>query len=124
MATPNVSAVTISTANPNRDGTGTISTGWTAGASGGYVEQIFIKATGRTDPGMVRGFFHDGSAFFLRFEILVPLVIPDRLTPTFEATLTFPTDNSIGLLLDNTQTLRFSTDLGQEFDITVHGFDN
>ena len=124
MATPNVSAVTISTANPNRDGSGTIGTGWTAGASGGYIEQICIKATGRTDPGMVRIFFHNGSAYFLRFEVPVPLVIPDRLTPTFEATLSFPTDNSIGLIVDNAQTIQFSTDLGQEFDITTHGYDN
>jgi len=123
MATPNVSCVTISAAAPLRDGTGS-SLGWTAGASGGYIETICIKATGRTDPGMVRMFYNNGATYFLRFEQPVSHIIPDRITQTWEASLSFVTDNSVGMPVDNTHTLYFSTDLAQEFDITIHGYDN
>ena len=123
MATVNTTGSTISTANPGRDGTGTIVTGWTAGASGGYVRTIRIKATGNTDAGMVRIFHYDG-AYYLWREIQVVAITPDRTTPSFESELNFVNDNSTGWQVGAADTIRFATEQAQEFDIIVEGMDN
>ena len=51
----------VTTANTNRDGTGTIATIFTAGSSGSRIEMVEIQATVTTTAGMVRLFIHDGT---------------------------------------------------------------
>ena len=65
VATPKIWAVTVSTANTNRDGTGTIATVGSAGANGSRVNWIKIKATADPADGIVNLFLHDGSTYFL-----------------------------------------------------------
>lgn len=62
-ATPNYGVASVSTANTNRDGTGTIVDAWTAGASGGKVLRIVAKATGDPADCTVTIFIYDGSAY-------------------------------------------------------------
>lgn len=69
VTTPHIGAVTVSTANTARDGTGTIPTVFTAGASGSRVEEIVFKATGDPADSVVTVFLHDGSTFFLFDEV-------------------------------------------------------
>ena len=91
---PRVSVGVISTANTNRDGTGTgpATAIFTAGASGSKVEEIRVKARGTTTAGMVRLYLWDGSGTdghlfdempvtALRLEIssLVPIRIASNL---------------------------------------------
>lgn len=60
-----IGAVTVSTANTGRDGTGTVATVLTAGASGTRVEEVILKATGDPADSIVTLFLHDGTTFFL-----------------------------------------------------------
>src|ERR1051326_122814 len=55
--------VTISTANSNLDGTGTLGTVFTASAGnkGALISSVIIKAQVSTTPGMVRLFIYDGT---------------------------------------------------------------
>lgn len=62
-ATPATAAVSISTANTNRDGTGTIGTVLTAGASGTRIEEIVVKADGDPADSTIVFYLYDGSAY-------------------------------------------------------------
>jgi hypothetical protein len=64
-ATPNNSAVDVVTANTNRDGTGTIATVFTAGASGSKIEEIVAKCTGDPADCTLVFYLHDGSNYFI-----------------------------------------------------------
>ena len=79
----------ISTANTNRDGSGTIDTIFTADATDGSVlERIDICATGATTAGVVRLFIHNGTSAFLWKEILVGAVTPSTTVAAFMRRLT------------------------------------
>jgi hypothetical protein len=69
IATPRIGAVTVSTANTARDGTGTIATVFTAGANGSRIEEVVLKATGDPADSIVTLFLHDGSTYFLFDEV-------------------------------------------------------
>lgn len=62
----------VATANSARDGSGTVATIFTAGTNGARIDVIRIQATVTTTDGMVRLFLHDGSAYKLLKEIVVP----------------------------------------------------
>ncbi len=122
VATPWTKAVGISTANTNRDGTGTIATVVTAGASGSKIDHIDIKALVTTTAGMVRLFLHDGSNYFLWREILVPAITPSGTVRAFEESI----DCSIPeneLLLPASWSLRASTHNAEAFSVFAHGGD-
>jgi len=61
----------VSTANTNRDGTGTLATVFTAGTNGSRIDAINLKAVGTTTAGMIRLFIHDGSNARLLTEVPV-----------------------------------------------------
>ena len=69
IATPKIGAAAVSTANTNRDGTGTIATVFTAGASGSKIEEIVVKATGDPADSVVTLFLHDGTDYWLFDEV-------------------------------------------------------
>lgn len=114
-ATPNAPAVTISTANTARDGTGTIATVFTAGSNGSRLEDITIKAQGSTTAGMVRLFLHDGTSARLWREIQVPAVTPSGTVPSWE--IRFP----IYLFLQSGYSLRASTNNAESFTVVANG---
>ena len=62
-ATPRCSSAAVSTANTNRDGTGTIETVFTAGASGSKIERVVVKATADPADGVVILWLHDGTNY-------------------------------------------------------------
>lgn len=68
-ATPKIGAAAVSTANTNRDGTGTIATILTAGASGTKVYRVVAQCTGDPADSTLTLFLHDGSNYFLFDEI-------------------------------------------------------
>ena len=55
----------VSTANTNRDGTGTIVTLGTAGSNGTKINTVRIKATGDPADSVVTLFLHDGTNYYL-----------------------------------------------------------
>lgn len=128
-ATPRIGTVTISTANANRDGTGTIGTLISAGASGSEVYYIRAKARGATTAGMLRFFLHDGTVYRgLLAELPVEAVpAPSATVMTWEGTLPLTLmaqgRPGIPLALPSGWSIRVSTHNGESFDVTAVGAD-
>jgi hypothetical protein len=111
VGTPKSPSVTISTANANRDGTGTLVTLMTAGTSGSRVDRVNITATGTTTAGMIR-FFVNSS---LIREIPVLPVTPSSAVPAWSADVVFDS----GLVLGSGATLSVATNNAETFRVTV-----
>jgi hypothetical protein len=89
-ATPRFGSGLVSAANTNRDGTGTLVTIMSAGASGTKLETVRIQARDTTTAGMVRLFLWDGSSTYrLLEEIPVTAVVPGGTVQAFAAELDF-----------------------------------
>lgn len=125
VTAPIVGAVAISTANAARNGTGTIGTVVTAGASGVELWWVRIKATVTTTAGTVRLWIHDGSSYFLLAEIPVRANTVSATNPAFEATvpLSVPTsgDQAAPIALPNGYSLRASTEKAENFNVIAFG---
>ena len=113
-ATPRAAFGQVTTANTNRDGTGTIATIFTAGASGSRVDDIVVQATATTTAGMVRLFLHDGTNARLWAEVPVTAVTPSGTVQAFTASLL-----NQSLVLPNGWSLRASTNNAETFNIIV-----
>ena len=74
--TPQTEHARISTANTNRDGTGTIVDVYTAGANGSRVDKVILQGIGTTAAGVIRLFYYDGTNYRLFFEQLVSAITP------------------------------------------------
>lgn len=81
--TPICKVASVSTANTNRDGTGTIVDIATAGADGARIEEIVVKATGDPADSIVTIFIHNGTSYFLYDEF--DLGNPAAASTTVEA---------------------------------------
>lgn len=104
----------ISTANTARDGTGTLGTVFTAGASGGRVDKLLIQATGTTTAGMVRLFIDNGAgAIRLVKEVPVLAITPSATLPAWQAEVPF----DIGLELQANAILKASTHNAEAFNV-------
>lgn len=64
-STPRAAAVNVSTANTNRDGTGTIVDILTGAAAGTRIERLVLQATGDPADSVVTIFLHNGTNYFL-----------------------------------------------------------
>lgn len=88
MANYRSTSAVISTANTNRDGTGTIVDLVTGPASGCRVDSVQVVATGATTIGMVRLFIYDGTNTRLYKEVEVTAVpSPSGTVKAFETTI-------------------------------------
>lgn len=63
--TPRGAAVAVSTANTNRDGTGTIVDALTGVAAGTRIERVVLQTTGDPADSIVTMFLHNGTSYFL-----------------------------------------------------------
>jgi hypothetical protein len=122
IQTPRAAVGQISTANTNRDGTGTIGTIWTAGANGSLITGIDIQATGTTTAGVVRLFIHDGTNARLWREVLVSAITPSTTVAAYRATLDLSTEGT-ALWLSTGYSLRASTHNAETFNVTARGGD-
>lgn len=113
-ATPKPASVLVSAANTNRDGTGTLATVFTAGASGSRIDDIVIAAIGTTTAGMVRLYLHNGTSAFLLTEIPVSAITPSGTLAAFRSVLL-----DQGLILATGWSLRASTHNAESFHVTV-----
>lgn len=111
MATRTVTA-TISVANPNRDGTGTLVDLVTGLLNGTTVSSIVIKAQGTTTAGVIRLFYYDGVANYLYSEVPVQAVTASSTNSSF-TTSTFAS----GLIIGYNQKLRIATEKAETFNI-------
>lgn len=108
-------SVQVATANTLRDGTGTLGTVYTAGASGARIDRINVTATGTTTAGMIRLFLYDGTNSRLISELPVIAITPAATTPSFSADIVFDQ----GMLMQATYQLRASTNNAETFNVTV-----
>jgi hypothetical protein len=113
-STVTTAAVQVTTANTNRDGTGTIATVLTAGASGSRIDDIYMVATGTTTAGVIRLFVHDGTNARLLSETLVTAITPSTTVQVWSNTLL-----SQGIVLKTGYSLRASTQIAETFNIIV-----
>lgn len=120
---PLYGAAVVSTANINRDGSGTLATILTMPASGGRIDRAVIKATGNTTAGMVRLFVHDGTSARCITEILVPAVTASATVASFETVVDFSTgpNSAFGLVLPAGCSLRAATHMAEPFVVTAFG---
>lgn len=118
-AAPRNAIADISAANTNRDGTGTIVTGFVAGASGARVERIEIKATGTTTAGMVRVFKRlTAGAWKLWREFPVDAITPSATVASFSTR-----DDYVGEVLIAGMEIGYSTHNAEGFVVHTSGGD-
>ena len=117
-ATPRTERATLSAANTNRDGTGTIVNLFTAGANGSRVERITVCATGTTTAGMIRFYLYDGTNTDLWKEVAVSGITPSATVLSFTFQLA-----SLGYILSSEKSIRVSTHNAESFRVIAEGGD-
>lgn len=123
-ATPRCGVGQVSVANTNRDGTGTIVTVFSAGASGSRIDAIDLKAVGTTTAGMIRLFIHDGVNARLLTEVPVMAITPSGTLPSWEAQLNTNTMTQVlPLVLPTGYSLRAATNNAETFNVIALGGD-
>lgn len=115
--TPVIGFGQLTTANTNRDGTGTIVDLVTGGTYGTRVDFVTIKATGTTTGQIVRFFYHDGTAYRLVHEESISAATPSGSVPSFEATWT----PAKPWVIPSGKKLAASTHVSEIYNIAVHG---
>lgn len=116
-----MASAVVSTANTNRDGTGTITSIITGVAAGTRVSELNVKATVTTTAGMVRLWTSSDGGTTWRFldEIPVSAVTPSATVASFQASRQFA--NLI--LPDASARLGASTHNAETFHATAFGGD-
>lgn len=123
-STPKCGIGQISTANTNRDGTGTIGTVFTAGASGSRIDAISLKAVGTTTAGAIRLFIHDGTNARLLTEVPVVAITPSGTLPSWETQMNTNTMTQVlPIILPTGYSLRASTNNAETFNVIAVGGD-
>lgn len=119
-STPRSEISEISAANTNRDGSGTIVSGFTADPTkGSRVDRIEIKAVGVTTAGMVRAFRKDGAgAWKFWREYQVTAAVPSASVPSFSFV-----DDEIGQIMKPGMQIGFATHNAEAFVQHVSGGD-
>lgn len=126
---PRSPGVTISTANANRDGTGTLGTVMTGAtrnmaadpplSGGSRIDGLTIAARGTTTAGAVRLFLHDGSTARFIGEITVPPRVPSATVEAWAVRLSRDNCDFLPLILAAGASLRASTEKAESFDVQV-----
>ena len=121
VTTPTIGSAAISTANANRDGTGTLATVFTAGASGAVLEAISITADGTTTAGVIRIFAEDGAGLRLIDEVTVLPITPNvtDIQKVFHVVWKPP----FHFLVKATETIQVSTHNAETFYVVGVGGD-
>ena len=86
-STPISKGVIVSTANTNRDGTGTVAVLLPVQASGCRIDDINVNAQVTTTGGMVRIFMRNGAIYYLLREIPVAATTASATVPAFSIQL-------------------------------------
>lgn len=115
--TANTGMATISTANSNLDGTGTLGTVLTAASNGTLLRRVAIKAQGNTTSGMIRLFITSGLTTQLLMEVPVPAVTKSATDQSFSETI------DLRYTLDAGNVLKASTANAETFNVVAEGLD-
>lgn len=115
--TANTGMNSISTANSNLDGTGSVHTILTGAANGTLIKTVTVKAIYNTTQGMVRLFVYNGSSTKLISEIEITAVSKSATVPAFETTI------PLYVTLESGWELRASTEKGEAFNVIAEAQD-
>jgi hypothetical protein len=107
---------TVSVANTNRNGTGTLVTSYTAGSSGSRVENIRFQARGTTTAGMIRIFRDNGTTVSLFKEYIVTAITATGTSLVFNLEV-----SNLAWLLAPGELLKTSTEKAETFNIFIEG---
>lgn len=121
-ATPRCAIVQATAANTNRDGSGTVATLFTAGASGSRIDRVRICAAGTTTAGVVRLYIHDGSNSRLLREVMVTAITPSTSIEVFSYDVDFSGPDQV-LVLPSGYSVRVSTHNAETFNCFAFGGD-
>lgn len=115
----------VTTANTNRDGTGTIADVLTGVAAGTRIDTIRMQAISSTTAGMLRLFIYDGTNTRLYKEIPVLAVTPSATLPAWGETLSSALNPDILpiILPSASAKLQASTEKTETFNIFAEGGD-
>lgn len=112
----------ISTANTNRDGTGTLGSVVTGGTNGTRVDRVVIQATVTTTAGMVRLFVDDTVNIRLIAEVSITAATPSGTVQAFRSEQV-RTDGLAYLDLPSGYILKAGTHNAETFNVTAYGAD-
>jgi hypothetical protein len=115
--TANTGFVTITTANTNLDGSGTLGTVLTAGSNGTLIKTITVTSNESCSMGMIRLFIYDGSNNRLFKEIEVIATDASNINPRFEVHIPMDFTLKAGYVL------KASTEIGESFNVIAEGLD-
>lgn len=116
---PIAATVQISTANTNRDGTGTLGTVVTAANDGTRIEKITIKATGTTTAGMVRLFIDNLTNVRLWKEVTIDAITPSGTVEAFSKVIELFGDDALDL--PSGYILKAGTHNAEAFNVIAEG---
>ncbi|MBY0523420.1 MAG: hypothetical protein K2R98_08470 [Gemmataceae bacterium] len=122
VATPKRPQVRISTANTNRDGTGTLGTVATAGADGAYYKGVRIQAEGTTTAGVIRLYVQ--SAGSGNNELVIEILVTATTPSTTVAAWSYEWFPPAGIVLAATDVFKASTHNGETFSVALEGGGN
>jgi hypothetical protein len=119
---------TLSVANTNRDGTGTVVDLLTGGEFGTRISYIRVKAQSTTTAGMIRFFIGDGaSGTALFWELPVTAIVPSGSVESWEGYINFEdveeAETGFPFVLKDGEILSASTNNAEVFSVTVLGGD-
>ncbi len=110
----------VSTANSNRDGTGTTVLIFTGQNSfGSVINYITVKAESTTTPGMVRIFVKDAALWYLLQEFPIPASDPTGVLESYETMVYFPGN---GLWVPQDVEIHATTENAEVFNVIANGF--
>jgi hypothetical protein len=107
----NTGLAKVSIANPNLDGTGTVTTLLVAGGDGCQINHISVKACQSTSIGMVRLFINDGINSYLFKEVNIPEMVASKVENAFQVIL------HENLYLQPNHSILAATENAESFDL-------
>lgn len=122
-AKPKIWGASVSAANTNRDGSGTVVTliaAQTSDGPGRKIERICAKARVTTTAGQIRFYLHDGTSYFNWKELAVEAVTASAATPAWEGEIDCSAPDKI-LYLPAGWSLRMVSHVAEAFDVTAIG---
>lgn len=115
--TANTGFTTLTTANPNLDGTGTLGTVLTAASNGTLIKSITVSSNGDSTDGMVRLFIYDGTNTRLFMEIPILAVDSSSVNPRFSVQIPMEFTLKAGYIL------KASTENTASLNVIAEGLD-
>jgi hypothetical protein len=112
-----VETAAVSTANVNRDGSGTIAEILSGSSHGTRIDYITVYAINDTTTGMIRLFVYDSSAWRLIKEVAVPATTAAATEINWNAVVKMP-----ALYIGHNQKLGVSTHKAESFHVAAMGW--